>query len=217
MKNILDFLTVLKDNNNKDWFHANRKDYDEAKSDFEGFINKLIPAISEFDKSIKFITAKECIFRINKDIRFSKDKSPYKTNFGAFISQGGRKSKYGGYYFHIEPSSSMIAGGVYMPEPVDLKAIRNEIYYNTSEFKKIIKDKNFIKYFSELDGDKLVNAPKDFPKDFPEIDLLKFKHYVVMHSISDKEILNKNLFDLTIEIFKGMYKFNEFLNKSLNI
>ena len=136
-KNILLFLNELKNNNNRDWFHANKPKYNEAKVEFENYINNLIPEIGKFDNEIKHLEAKECIFRIFRDVRFSKDKSPYKPNFGAYIVKGGKKSGNAGYYLHIEPENSFLGGGIYMPPSNILKAIRIEIYENIDEFKSI--------------------------------------------------------------------------------
>ena len=138
MKTILDFLTNLKANNNRDWFNENRNLYDDAKSDFESLINRLIPAIYNFDPDIGTLSAKQCVFRIYRDVRFSKDKSPYKTNMGGFIARGGRKGGFAGYYLHIDPQQSFIAGGMHMPPPNILKKVRQEILYNIDEFKSII-------------------------------------------------------------------------------
>jgi uncharacterized protein (TIGR02453 family) len=214
-KTILAFLQELNENNNQEWFHSHKTEYIEAKQEFETFVNKLIPAIAEFDKGIKNITAKDCTYRIYRDIRFSKDKTPYKINMGAYMVKNGKKSNKAGYYFHLEPGGSLLAGGIYMPPPDVLKLVRSEIYYNVEEFKKIIYNKQFVKLFGELDNDKLVNAPKDFPKDFPDIDLLKYKNYTFIHKLSDKQMYSENLLEETISIFKMMYPFNSFMNRAL--
>lgn len=215
-KLVLNFLKTLSDNNNQEWFHKNKNVYDEAKKEFETFVNKLIPAVAEFDKGIQNITVKDCTYRIYRDIRFSKDKTPYKINMGAYIVKNGKKSNRAGYYFHFEPGGSLVAGGIYMPPPDILKTVRSEIYYNAEKFKKIIYDKEFVKIFGELDQDKLVNAPKDFPKDFQDIDLLKYKNYTFIHKLTDKQVLSENLFEETIRMFKAMYPFNSFINNALD-
>ncbi|MDD5569551.1 MAG: DUF2461 domain-containing protein [Bacteroidales bacterium] len=217
IRNITSFLKELTSNNNKDWFHANKNRYDELKKEFESFLNLLIPSISKFDERVKYITAKDCIFRIYRDIRFSKDKTPYKTNFGAYIACGGRKSRFAGYYFHIEPSSSMLAGGIYIPDAEVLKCVRNEIFYNINDFKKIISSPKFKKYFNEIDGDKLVNIPKDFPKDFADAELLKFKSYNMVYFLKNEKLSSDDLLKLSVEIYKEMYHFNEFINKAIDV
>jgi len=214
-KLILSFLKEISENNNQEWFHKNKTLYDKAKQEFEIYVNKLIPAIAVFDTDIKNISAKDCLFRIYRDIRFSKDKTPYKNNFGAFIAKNGKKCTCAGYYFHIEPGGSMLAGGIYMPPTDTLKLVRSEIYYKTAEFKKIINNKEFVRLFGNVDGEKLVNVPKDFPKDFPDIDLLKFKSYAILHKLTDKQLLSENLFEESIPIFKAMYPLNSFFNKAI--
>ncbi len=213
---VLRFLRELTRNNNREWFEANKNLYLEAKNEVEHFVNFLIPAVSTFDKTVSSPLVKDCMFRIYRDTRFSNDKRPYKTNFGAFIAKGGRKSIYPGYYVHFENENSMIAGGIYMPQPDVLKAIRTEIVENTDEFKKIINAKTYKKYFGELDDDaKLVNAPKDFPKDFPDIDLLKFKNYTCFHAVSNKVLNISDYEKYTLDVFKAMLPFNSFLNEAV--
>jgi uncharacterized protein (TIGR02453 family) len=213
---ILRFLEDLRDNNNRDWFQKNKDSYLKAKQDFEIFIDKMIPEVRKFDISIDLITAGDCLFRIYKDVRFSKDKSPYKTNMGAFIARGGKSAQFGGYYVHIEPGQCMLAGGIYMPRPEVLKLLRQEIFYNIKEFKGIIEHKNFVKYFGEFfDEDKLVNPPKGFPKDWPDIELLKYKSYTVSVLVSDKQFVSSGYFEYCLEVFKALQPLNEFLNRAV--
>jgi uncharacterized protein (TIGR02453 family) len=215
-KIILNFLTLLQENNNREWFHANKAKYDEAKKEFEAFIDTLVPEIARFDDSVKFITGKECIFRIFRDVRFAKDKSPYKTNFGAFIAKGGRKSHGPGYYFHLQPGESFLSGGVWMPEPDVMKKIRQEIYYNIDEFKGILNEKKFKKLFSGIDDwDRQKLAPREYPKDFPDIDLLKNKSFTVSHKIEPELIQGEALFDFAISAYKVMKPYNAFLAKAI--
>ncbi|MCX6281992.1 MAG: DUF2461 domain-containing protein [Bacteroidetes bacterium] len=214
---ILDFLRQLKENNNREWFQANKKMYDTAKLEMEAFVDNLIPMMAVFEPSIKFVSAKECMFRIFRDVRFSKDKSPYKTNMGAWITKGGRKSSGPGYYLHIQPGESMLAGGVYMPETDQLKKIRQEIYYNAEEFKAILENKNAKKYFTGLsDWDKQKLPPRDFPKDFPDIDLLKNRHYTVACMLSDNQVIEKDFSKLVVKVFGLMKPLNVFLERALN-
>lgn len=209
---IYQYLLDLRENNNRDWFHANKAQYNKAKADFEVFVALSIEQIKQIDPLVAGVNAKDCIFRISRDTRFSNNKLPYKTNFGAFISQEGRKSKYGGYYIHIEPEQSFLAGGCYMPEPKILKAIREEIYHHPNEFKTIIEAPKFVKHFPELHGDKLKTAPRGYSKDFEHIHLLNYKHYVVSKFISD-DLVNSDKFPLEIqETFEALYPLNQFLN-----
>ncbi len=213
--NVLQFLEFLKKNNNREWFRANKPLYEEAKVEVESFVNQLIPAVRKFDNEIGILSPKDCMFRIYRDVRFSKDKSPYKINFGGFITKGGRRAGNAGYYLHIEPQNSFLGGGIYMPAGASLKAIRQEIYYNIDEFRNIINDNDFIKNFRQLEGEKLVRPPKDFPPDFEEIELLKFKSYVVLHPLSDKILLSEDLQNFVIKIFKSMLSLNHFINRAL--
>jgi uncharacterized protein (TIGR02453 family) len=211
----LGFLSVLKENNYKEWFHANKDFYTEAKKEFEDFTNLLIGEIHVFDKEIGYPEAKNCIFRIFRDIRFSPNKTPYKTNFGAYIARGGsRKTEYGGYYFHLEPGNSMLAGGVWMPQPDVLKGIREEIYHNPDEFIDILNNKEFKKHFSGIDGnDVLKTAPKDFPKDWQHIHLLKFKSYTVSKALPEDVVKSDKVIPAAVEVFKAMLPMNKFFNR----
>ncbi len=213
--NVLQFLEFLKKNNNREWFRANKPLYEEAKVEVESFMNQLIPAVRKYDNEIGILSPKDCMFRIYRDVRFSKDKSPYKINFGEFITKGGRRAGNAGYYLHIEPQNSFLGGGIYMPAGASLKAIRQEIYYNVDEFKKIIYDDDFVKCFKKLEGEKLVRPPKDFPADFSDIELLKFKSYVVLHPLADKILLSEDLLNYVIKIFKSMLSLNHFINRAL--
>lgn len=191
--------------------------YEAAKAEMENFVDALIPGIAGFDPAVKYISAKDCMFRIFRDVRFSKDKSPYKLNMGAWITRGGRKSPGPGYYLHVQPGESMLSGGVYMPEPDQLKKIRQEIYYNAAEFKAILENKFSKKFFDGLsDWDKQKLAPKDFPKDFPDIDLLKYRHYTVAHMLTDKQLYEKDFARYAVKVFGLMKPLNTFLERALN-
>ena len=212
----VDFLEKLKENNNREWFQANKRLYDDARGEFEQFIAMLIPVVRGMDSGVDVVSPKECLFRIFRDVRFSKDKSPYKTNFGAFIAKGGRKSPYAGYYLHIEPGASFIGGGAYMPESQYLKAIRNGIFKNVDEYKAIIEGAEFRKFFGGMFGEKLKNAPKGFPKDFADIDLLKNKHYAVTHRVENSFWFSGSLVEEVKEMFSALYGLNRFLNNAIS-
>lgn len=216
MKTTLEFLALLKQNNNREWFNANRTLYEAAKSDFEDLVNRLIPGIYNFDPSIGTIATKQCVFRIFRDVRFSKNKSPYKTNMGGFIAKGGRKGGYAGYYLHIDTEQSFIAGGMHMPSPDNLKKVRQEILYNIDDYKSIINKPSFKKTFGEIEGEQLKRPPKDFPSDFPDIDLLKFKSYTVFHNVDQGTLLKDGIEKYIIKVFKEMYSLNQFLNKAVS-
>ena len=212
----LQFLTDLKCNNNRDWFLQNRKRYDNAKKNFEEFIQYIIDSITEFDPILKGLEAKSCTYRINRDIRFSNDKTLYKTHMGAFIVRGGRKNgdRFAGYYVHVEPeNNSMIAGGAYLPPMPWLTSIRERIDVDGDRFLKIINDKEFKGFFGNLEGDKLKSAPKGFPKDHPKIELLKMKSFLALRTIPDKEIVGEKCSDLIIRASKALKPLNDFLNE----
>lgn len=214
-KVVFDFLKQLSVNNNKEWFHSNKPLYEKAKFGFEEYIQFLIGEMSKFDKSLKDINAKDCIFRIFRDVRFAKDKTPYKNNFGAYIVEGGKKSIKAGYYFHLEPDNSFIGGGVYCPQAEQLLAVRTEIYKNANAFKSIIVNNKFKKTFPEIYGEKLKAAPRGFDKDFEDIELLKYKSYTFVISASDKEINSKGLTDKILDTFKTLKPMNDYLNKAI--
>ena len=211
----LDFLHKLSKNNNKEWFDRNRGAYEAAKKNYRDTIDELIQAIAKYDPAVKMLTAKDCVFRINRDIRFSNDKRPYKTNMGASISPGGKKSSMAGYYFHLQPGESFLAGGVWQPQPPELNAIRQEIDYNTPEFKKIIGNRNFKKYFGTLsEEDKVKTAPKGYDKSHPEIETLKLKSFIVVHDLKDKEVLSKDFVKNAAAAFKALHPLNMFLRRA---
>ncbi|MEI6454666.1 MAG: DUF2461 domain-containing protein [bacterium] len=214
---VLPFLDDLVKNNNREWFQKNKPRYEQAKKDFESFLGLVIPAVAKLDPSVKFIEPKDCLFRIYRDVRFSKDKSPYKTNFGAFIAKGGHKSHGPGYYIHLQPGGgSFLAGGIYMPEPDMMKKIRQEIYYNVDELKSILKAKAFKKYFDGIDDwDKQKLPPREFPKDFPDIDLLKNRSFTVSSPMTDKMIMSAKLFDNVLSAFKAIQQYNSFLKRAV--
>lgn len=214
-KSTLDYLKAIGKNNNRDWFLKNKELYNEARGNFESFVQNLLNEITVFEPIMKGLEVKSCVYRFNRDIRFSNDKSPYKTHFGAFMVRGGKKNgdKLAGYYFHIEPGKSIIAGGAYMPPAQWLSAIREKIDDDSAEIREIIKNKEFIKYFGKIDGEKLKKAPKGYPTDHPDIELLKFKSYLVFNEVKDDFVLSNDLFNHTIKVFKAMKPFNDFLNE----
>ena len=214
----LRFLKDLKKNNNKTWFDAHRRQYEEAKKDFESFIQIVIDKHGTKDEHIKESVAKNCIFRINRDIRFSKDKSPYKSNFGASISRGGKKSVFAGYYFHLEPGDSFAGGGIWMPMPPEMKKIRQEIDYCYDEFKKIIGSKKFKSVYTDLykeDDMSLSKVPQGFEKDHPGSGYLKLKSWIAMKKIKDTELTSKDLVKITLDAFSTLQPLVQFINRTL--
>jgi uncharacterized protein (TIGR02453 family) len=214
-KSTLEFLNNLKENNNRDWFIKNKSLYLDAKNNFESFVQEIIYKLIEFEPIMKGLEVKSCVYRINRDIRFSNDKSPYKTHLGAFIVRGGKQNgdKLAGYYFHIEPGKSIMAGGAYMPPSPWLSAIREKISEEPDKLIKIINTKDFIKYFGKIDGEKLKTAPKGYSSDHPHIDLLRFKSYLVVNEVTDKMVLSEKYFDHVLNVFKAMKPLNDYLNE----
>jgi uncharacterized protein (TIGR02453 family) len=214
----LKFLSGLKKNNNKPWFDKHRGEYEDAKADFEAFIQKVINAHAKFDTDLTGLQAKKCMFRINRDIRFSKNKSPYKNNFGASMDRGGRKSGFAGYYIHLEPGNSFLGAGIWQPEPAVVKKLRQEIDYNADEFKKLLEDKAFRKTYKGLytgEDVQLKKVPQGFEKDNPAADYLKFKSWMVLTEITDKELTSPKLLTKTLSAFRLAHPFINFLNRAI--
>ena len=217
-EDIINFLKELNENNNREWFAQNKSRYEKVKSKFEEISRLLISEISIFDNDIKNVDVKDCVFRIYRDIRFSTDKTPYKTHFGVYIaSAGGRKSQRGGYYLHLDPAGSFIAVGVWCPPPNILKALRQSVCDNIDELNEIRNETGYNTYFKTFfEEDKLKNVPAGFPRDFPDAELLKLKHYMVEYKLDDK-ILNASDFVLQLaQIARAGYPLNKFLNYTVD-
>ena len=215
-KSTLAFLSDLKKHNDREWFNLNRSRYTEAKNDFETFVQALIDEIIKFDPILKGLEAKTCMYRINRDIRFSNDKTIYKTHMGAFIVKGGKKNgdKFAGYYIHVEPgNNSMIAGGAYIPPMPWLTAIREKISNEGDRFKKILNSKDLKYFYGEIEGEKLKSAPKGFSRDNPDIELLKMKSFLVTRMIPDSEMVGEGVFAMLLKAAKAMKPLNDFLNE----
>ncbi len=212
----LQFLRDLAANNHKPWFDANKKRFETAKKDIEQLVGEILVGVAKFEPTVADLKAKNCMFRIYRDVRFAKDKSPYKNNMGAWFSKGDKKSPHAGYYIHVEPGNSFIAGGMYMPEAELLRNIRQEIDYNTDEFKAVIENPKFKKSFGGLDDYKLKTMPKGYPKDHPEIEHLKQTSFVVSRKVTDAELLDKKFAAKAIADFETLYPFNAFLNRVLD-
>ena len=215
MLQVIGFLQELSENNNREWFQENKKRYDESREKVLFITDVVINEIRKFDPEIPLLEPKDCLFRIFRDVRFSNDKRPYKTNFGSFIAKGGRKSSYAGYYFHIDPSGSFLGGGIYMPDAQHLKAIRDYIAENGEEFLEIISNKNFKKVFPEMIDDKLKTAPKGFPPDHEYVDLLKYKSFAFSCQMSKMQTLADDYIEKMVQSFKTLQPVNRFLNDAL--
>ncbi|MCX6291218.1 MAG: DUF2461 domain-containing protein [Bacteroidetes bacterium] len=218
-KSTLDFLKQLKKNNNKDWFDANKEKYLAAKQNIDAMTTELIRSFSSIDKNIAGLKAKDCVFRIYRDVRFSKNKSPYKTNMGAIINAGGKKMMTAGFYIHIEPGKSFLAGGLWMPPSDQVKKIRQEIDYNGKQLRKILAQKEFKKYFGSLDDSeeyKLSRPPKGYDKDHPDVELLKLNSYIVWHEYNEKQIMSKTFLKEITKGAKTLKPFLDFLNTAIS-
>lgn len=217
MKKTHAYLKKLNRHNSKDWFDAHRAEFDDARAEFTELVQDVIVGIGKFDKEIGGLDAKKSLFRINRDIRFSKDKTPYKTNFAADMSPGGKQSSRPGYYLSARPGEYYLAGGTYMPTPEQLASIRQEIDYNFKEFQKILSDKKFKKYFGGIaDEGRLVNPPKGYEKDNPAIEILKNKHFILVHEVPEKIALSPKFAKYASEVFKAMHPFILFLRRAVN-
>ena len=218
MKKTIDFLKQLKSNNNRDWFQNNKKTYQESHEEVIQFADSLLERMNEFDK-IETASGSKSLFRIYRDIRFSKDKTPYKTSRSGSFRRAGADRR-GGFYFSIEPGNTMIGGGFYQPNKEDLELIRRHIELDATELRKVLKSKQFKNYYGDLRGEQLKTAPKGFEKDDPNIDLLKFKGFYVMHTFSDAEVLSENFLDNVVEGYKILLPYfnimTDFLTTNLN-
>ncbi|PRY86263.1 DUF2461 domain-containing protein [Mongoliibacter ruber] len=213
-KNYLSFLSHLAENNHKDWMDANRDWYQEVRAEFIDDVAELLAGISTWEPALSAFKPKDCVFRQNRDVRFSANKDPYKTNLAAYFSVGGKKSNGPGYYLHIQPGGSFIAGGIWMPPADVLKNIRQEIDYSGEELLNILNEKTFKQHFSSLEGEQLKTSPRDYDSAHPYIDLLRYKSFIVSTPLEDKDISSGNFKTKTIDAFRVMKPFHDFLHKA---
>lgn len=216
MKEILQYLRELRVNNNRDWFNTHKDRYLELRLYFQNKMDELIQRIAIFDGELRGEEAKNCLYRIYRDTRFSPDKTPYKNHFAAYLCKGGRKSVRAGYYFHIEPENCLISGGVWCPEPKLLKELRQSVYNHTDEFKEIIENKKFKAVYPEMEGEMLKIIPRPFPRDFQDGELLKRKDYVVVSYKEESLFDTSEWMDKVVGDFKLLMPFNRFLNYTVD-
>jgi uncharacterized protein (TIGR02453 family) len=214
-RKLLSFLTNLSENNNKPWFDAHKTEYDELRKEWLAFIQTCIVEFGKIEPAIAHFEAKDCVFRINRDVRFSANKDPYKNNFAMILQQGGKKSPFGGYYLHIQPGNSFIAGGVWQPDSEQLSAIRQEIDYNAKDFVNVVTNKNFVKHFGKLSGEVLQRPPKGYEADNPMIQFIKHKSFLAEYALSDDEVQDPKFNVLLLEKFAAMKPMNDFLNGAI--
>ena len=212
-RSTLMFLSDLRRNNNRLWFAENRSRYEAARGNFSLFVQAVIDDIVSFDPIFRGLEAKSCIYRINRDIRFTNDKTIYKTNFGAFMVRGGKKSadRFPGYYLHIEPGQSFISGGSYIPPAPWLSSIRNRIAGEGDSLVKILNSREYRKYFGGLEGEKLKLPPRGFSKDHPHIELIKMKSFLPEKLLTDREVVDPGFFEVVTGAFRAMKPLNDFL------
>jgi uncharacterized protein (TIGR02453 family) len=213
-KTTLSFLTKLKKNNTKEWFDANRKDYEVVKENIKQLVEKLIVELGKYDADVAQLQVKDCLFRINRDIRFSKNKAPYKTNIGCALSKGGKKASTAEFYVHIEPGKCFVGCGFWGPEAPKLQSLRQEVDYNLKEWEAIVKNKKFITAFPNgfLQDDALQRPPKGYTADNPALPYLKLKHFVVTAPIKDEIVLSNNYVKELTKLFIVAKPFIDFLN-----
>ena len=216
MLRVFQFLNDLKNHNNREWMQDNRQLYLESKEEVRDLIQKLINEISQFDSGILGLQPKDCMFRINRDIRFSHNKDPYKNNFGAAITAGGRKTGNPSYYLHIAPEKSFFAGGMYMPSAGRLKKIRQEIDYNASELKAILWGDTFYKTFGDIRGQALKTCPRGYSSDHPDIMLLRLKSFLVKKDLTDRSFHSPHYFSRLISLSEMIYPFNKYLEVAIS-
>ncbi|MCF8230800.1 MAG: DUF2461 domain-containing protein [Bacteroidales bacterium] len=213
----LEFLKQLRQNNNREWFERNRKLYEASQKEMQDFLDDLIPRLNDIDSTIGAQKGKDCMFRIHRDLRFTKDKTPYKNYRDAIIKPGGRKSPYAGYYLHIEDGNSFIGGGIYKPQKTNLDAVRNKIYFEHEDFTAILNSDTFRDYFDTPDPSfKLKRMPVGYSEEHPAADLLKYKSFIVLYPLEDEDLLDDDLTDVTLEVFQAMKPFNRFFNEAID-
>lgn len=212
-KSSLDFLNLLKKHNDRDWFNAHKDKYIEEQSHIEHFADNLLMLLNSHDM-IETPTGKKSLHRIYRDVRFSKEKTPYNTHWSGSFKRA-TKQRRGGYYFHIQPGNSFIAGGFWSPSPEDLKRIRDDFAFDAAPLRKILKSKSFVSTFGSLQGEQLKTTPKGFDADNKAIDLLRYKQFLVVRKFTDKQVLDKSFLKEANQTFKNMRPFFDYMSEIL--
>ena len=214
---ILDFMAQLAANNNKEWMDAHRGEYQKARGHFKKLTAQVLEGLKETDESLLNVRPEGCMFRINRDIRFSPNKAPYKSWMSAAIAEGGRQAPSAHYYFHLQPGNeSLVAGGIYTPAPDQLRKIRQEVDYNASELKKIVDEPQFKELYGPLQGEKLQRPPKGYTAEHPNLELLKLKSFMAMRTYSDDEVRDPGFAGKLVEALRIVQPFNEYLNVAIS-
>lgn len=215
-KSTLKFLKDLKANNDREWFLENKPRYEKARDEFVDFVRQTQMEIAKFDPRVQSVDPKKAVFRIYRDVRFSKNKDPYKTALAArLMPPTGETGRNAGYYIHIQPGNSILAGGAYAPDRDWLNDIRDEIDYDSEPLRKVLGTPGFKKLFGELQGDVLKTAPKGVERDHPDIDLMRHKSFVAYHKVPDKTVTSDKFSEYAAKIFKEIKPLNDFLNTAM--
>lgn len=212
-KSNFDFLNKLAKNNNREWFTENKALYESNRADIVGFADEVLKLLNEHD-DIETISGKKALYRVYRDVRFSKDKTPYKTNYSASFSRSTKLLR-GGYYIHIEPGNSFLGGGFWGPSSADLKLVRNNILEFGNELKEITSSESFINNFGSLAGSQLKTAPKGFDKNHKQIELLRYKQFLAVKKFTDEEVLSKDFASIVNEGFAAMRPFFDYMSEAL--
>ncbi len=212
---VLAFLRELRDHNEREWFQANKGRYETARAAFQAVVGELLSRFGQVD-DLGGVAVKDCVFRINRDLRFSKDKTPYKTAMSALLGSGGRKSTGRSYYFHLEPDGlSMLAGGLYDPTSAQLGKIRKALAEDAGQLTGILKKAEFVRHFGSLEGESLKAAPQGYAKDHPDIALLRMKQFIAVHELNDEAVADADLVAHSLTVFKAMKPFVSYLEAAL--
>lgn len=217
-KESLQFLEDLKTNNNRDWFLANKKRYEAYKADYHKLVSDLLEVMKPLDASLEMLEVKNCTFRINRDIRFSKDKSPYKTHMGIWLASGAKNAETSGYYVQIDPENSFIGGGMYCPQPDQLQKIRKEINFFHDDLEQIIHQKSFQSVFGDLNRHEeqtLKNPPRGYDKEHPAIEYLKLKSFTATRKIDVQEATQKDFVAKISKQLIALKPLNDYINRAL--
>lgn len=219
MRDVIAFLAQLGQHNSKEWFDVHRAEYQRVRKTFHAFVEELIDAIASFDPSVGGLKAADCTYRINRDTRFSPDKSPYKTYIGAYVAPHGKKSGYAGYYFHIEPAAgeesmwhSQLSAGLYMPDPVVLRSVRDEIFDNGAEVARTIRTAEGFELNTE---NRLKRTPKGYPSGHEYDDLLRQKDLFLQRRVDDEFLTAPRLLERTVAEFRKTKEFVHVLNRAV--
>ncbi|MCM1042482.1 MAG: DUF2461 domain-containing protein [Bacteroides sp.] len=215
---VLDFLKRLSENNDRDWFNAHKDEYLQAKAKVETFVAWVLAGMQKFDRELALVDPRKCMYRIYRDIRFSNDKRPYKDYMGIFISKEGRHGSCSGYYIHLQPGQSFCGAGVYGLPPEKQKKVRDGIYFQSQALRNILQAPHMKKVYGGTmdESARMKVAPKGYDRDFPDMDLLKFRYYFVSRHLTDRQVSAPDFAAAVLENMRVAYPFNKFLNETLD-